>query len=134
MQSNVLKIIRTTCVIFLFGLFVKCNKKSDFENQITIKLNSIDSETKQRRENKFDTIKVNITRPGSFTYRYVKIAEYITNSGGSVKIKVDSTEEYRFSIRGPYVYGTANFTDAFTKEKLKDGQEVNIEVFPIGNK
>lgn len=134
MQSNDPKIKRTICAISLLVLFANCNKKSDFENQITIKINSIDSKTKEYRVNKFDTIEVRKTKFGILTQRYVKVAEYVTNSEGSVKIKVDSTEEYRFLIRGPYVYGTANFTDTFTNEKLKDGQEINMEIFSIENR
>ena len=134
MQSNFLKIKRTTFVILLLVLFATCNKKSDFENQITIELNSIDSKTKQHRVNKFDTIEVSKTKFGVFTQRFIKVEEYVTNSEGLVKIKVDSTQEYSFSIRGPYIYGSANFAEAYTKERLKDGQEVNIEVFSTENR
>jgi len=134
MQSNVLKIKRTIFAILLLVLFTTCNKKSDFKYQITIELNCIDSKTKQHRVNKFDTIEVRKTKFNIFTQRYVKVEEYVTNSEGSVKIKVDSTQEYRFLIRGPYVYGTANFTEAFTKERLKDGQKVNIEAISIENR
>lgn len=134
MLSNVIKIKSATFSILLLVLFATCNKKSDFENQITIELNSIDGKTKQNRVNKFDTIEVRKTKFGIFSHRYVKVEEYVTNSEGSVKIKVDSTQEYRFLIRGPYIYGSANFTKAFTKEKLKDGQEVNLEVISLENR
>ena len=133
MQSNALKLKRIISTVFLLILFVTCNKKTDFENQITIKLNCIDIKTKEYRVNKFDTIEVSKATFGIFTQRFIKVEEYVTNSEGSVKIKIDSTQEYSFSIRGPYIYGSANFAEAYTKERLKDGQEVNIEVRTFKN-
>lgn len=112
-------------------MLVSSCTKNNLDNQITIKINSIDGKTKQPRVNKFDTIDVRITKFGFPTRKYVKIAEYITNSTGSVEIKVDSIEEYRFIIRGTNIYGSANFTKGFSKEKLKEAQEVNIEVISL---
>jgi hypothetical protein len=128
MLSNVIKIKSATFAILLLVVFETCNQKSDFKNQITIKLNSIDSKTKQLRINKFDTIEVSKSKFGLFARRYVKVAEYVTNPNGSVKIKLDSTERYCFSIRAPYHYGTEYFTEDFTKEILKDGSIINLEV------
>ena len=128
MQLDILKMKTITCISVITLLIFSCTKKTNLENQITIKINSIDSKTKQLRVNKFDVIEVRITEFGFPMQKYVKVAEYKTDSNGSVKIKVDSTEEYIFMIGGPNIYGSAEFTEAFTKEKLKDGQEVNIEV------
>jgi len=134
MQSIILKIKRTSFAIILLVLFASCNKKNDFENQITITIISVDKESKQRRVNKFDTIEVRKKKLAIFTHRYVKVEEYVTNAEGLIKIKVDSTQEYSFLIRGPFLYGSANFAEAYTKERLKDGQVVNIEVISTKNR
>ena len=125
-----------TILCFFVGalLICSCTNKTNSENQITIKINSIDVKTKQLRVNMFDTVDVRMTKFGFPTQKYVKVAEYITDSTGSVEIKCDSNEEYRFMISGANIYGSANFTKAFSKEKLKDGQEVNIEVISLDNR
>jgi hypothetical protein len=133
MQLDILKIKKLTFTILLLILFTFCEKKSNLENQITVKINSIDGITKKSRVNIFDTIDVRVTKYGIPMQKYVKIAEYITDSSGSVKIKIDPTKEYRFIIGGKYIYGSANFTEAFTKEKLKNEQEINIEVISTDN-
>lgn len=122
------------CISVVAMLISSCTNKTNSENQITIKINSIDVKTKQLRVNMFDTLDVRMTKSGFPTQKYVKVAEYITDSTGSVEIKCDSNEEYRFMISGPNVYGSANFTKPFTKEKLKDGQVVNIEVVTLDNR
>lgn len=135
MQLNTLKVKIIVCISIMAFLISSCTKKPDLENQITIKINSIDSKTKQPRVNTFDTIDVRIKKFGFLTQRFVKVGEYATDSIGSVKIKIDSTEEYIFMLSsGKNIYGSAEFTEAFTKEKLKDGQEVDIEVFSIENR
>lgn len=128
MQSNILKTKIVVCISIMFFLISSCNKKNDLENQITIKINSIDSKTKKPRVNAFDTIEVRMRCVGYLMKTFKKVGEYTTDSTGSVKIKLDSTEQYIFLLRGPNIYGSAEFTEAFTKERLKDGQEVNIEV------
>lgn len=128
--------INKTLVLFSisFFLFFNCINKSSIENQIKIKINSIDNKTKKPRVNKFDNIEVRVTEFGFPTKKFVKIAEYTTDSTGSVVFNVDSEEEYRFLISGPNIYGSSSFTTAFTKDKLKDGQEVNIEVISLDNR
>lgn len=134
MQSDVLK-TRTMVFIFKIALLISSfTKNNNLENQITVKINSIDNETKQPRVKMFETIDVRISEFVFPMRKYVKVAEYITDSTGSVKIKIDSAEEYRFMISRPNVYGSANFIEAFSKEKLKDGQEVNIEVIFLENR
>ncbi len=118
-------------MIFLIS---SCKNENDLENQITIKINSIDSKTKQRRVNMFDTIDVRMAKFGFPMRRFVKVAEYIIDSTGSVKIKIDSTKGYSFFLSGLNVYGSENFDEAFTKEKLKNGQEVNIEAISFENR
>jgi hypothetical protein len=122
------------CISVVAMLISSCTNKGNLHNQITIKINSIDSKTKQRRVNMFDPIDVRMTKFGILTQEYIKVAEYIMDSTGSVEIKVDSNEEYRFMISGANIYGSSNFTKAFSKEKLKDGQEVNIEVISLDNR
>jgi hypothetical protein len=133
MQSNILKIKIVLYISTLFFLISSCSKKSDLENQITIKINSINSETKKPRVNAFDTIEVRMQGIGYLMKTFKKVREYTTDSTGSVKIKLDSTEKYIFIVKGTNIYGSAGFTGAFTKETLKDGQEVNIEVISLEN-
>lgn len=94
-----------TILCFLVGalLICSCTNKTYSENQITLKINSIDVKTKQLRVNMFDTLDVRMTKFGFPIQKYVKVAEYITDSTGSVEIKCDSNEEYRFMISGPNV-------------------------------
>ena len=127
--------MKTILCFFVAALLIfGCTKNTNSENQITIKINSIDAITKRLRVNMFDTIDFRMTKFGFPTQKYVNVAEYITDSTGSVYIKVDLNEEYRFMISGTNGYGSANFTKAFSKEKLKDGQEVNIEVISLDNR
>ena len=124
MQS---KIHKTKIILFISALALStsnCNKKSENENQITIKINSIDEESKKRRVNMFDTLEVSKERPGLFTKRFTTERMYITDSMGSVKIKIDPTKIYDFSVSGLNVLGGDMYYPGF----LKDGQEVNIEV------
>lgn len=124
MQSKILKIK----IVLYFIMILSCSRKTNLDDKITIKINSIDKETKRPRVNTFDVVEVRVESFGYLMKTYEKIDEYTTDSAGSVKIEIDGSKQYRFMISGPNGYGTANFTDAFTKEKLKEGQEVNIEV------
>ena len=134
MKSNILNTKILVCISVLIFLISSCKNENDLENQITIKINSIDSKTKQRRVNMFDTIDVRMAKFGFPMRRFVKVAEYIIDSTGSVKIKIDSTKGYSFFLSGLNVYGSENFDEAFTKEKLKNGQEVNIEAISFENR
>ncbi len=114
---------------------LNCNNNNSFKNSITIKINSIDKNTKQQRLNMFDTIEVRKEYFGYLKKTYKIVGKHVLNSKGSIKIKIDSTQGYRFFINGvDGAYGTENFTKGFTKEKLKDGQEINIEVFSLENR
>jgi hypothetical protein len=134
MQSIVVNAKKITLVFAFFLFNLSCAKKTNLKNQITIKIFSIDSETKQARVNKFDTIDVRMRGIGFLTQSFDKVGEYVTDSSGSVEIKLDSTEEYRFIIDGSNIHGSESFTEAFSKERLKDGQEVNIEVISRKNR
>lgn len=128
-----LKIHRTIKLIFFYNviiLILSCGNKNNSENQITIIINSIDNKTKQHRVNMFDTIDVRIAEFGFPKKKYVKIAEYITDSKGSVRVKLDSNEEYHFILGGSYIYGAEEFSSG----ELKDGQEINIEVISLENR
>ncbi len=131
MISNVLGAIKLICVFISALLFFNCNKKSD---SITITIHSIDSKTKLPRLKTFDTIEVRKEGFGFIKKTFKKVAEYTTDSTGSVKIMLDGTEGYNFMLRGPNIYGSAKFSEAFTKEKLKDGQEVSIEVISLDDR
>ncbi|WP_147298249.1 hypothetical protein [Flavobacterium aquicola] len=124
-----MKIVISISIIAL--LISNCGRKTDLENQITITITSVDSKTKQRRINTFDTIEVRKEGMGYLMRTYPKVGEYITDSMGSVKIKIDSTDGYRFMLNKKGFYGSESFAEPFTKEKLKDGQEINIEAISL---
>lgn len=131
MQSDIFKMKVIICFSVVTLLTFSCTKKTGvLENQITIKLNSIDYETKQPRINIFDTIDVRIAKFGFPMRKFVKVSEYITDSTGSVKVKLDQNEEYHFILGGKKIYGATEFS----KGELKDGQEVNIEVISTENR
>lgn len=134
MQSKTLKKKIVLYISIVFFLILSCNKKNSLENQITIKINSIDHESRKVRVNIFDTIEVSVQENGYLMKSFNKVGEYVTDSSGSIKIKIDSTKGYKFMLHGPNVYGSANFSEAFTKETLKNGQEVNIEVISLENR
>ncbi len=123
MQSNILK---TTIGLVALLLISSCSNKNELKNQITIEINSIDSETKQARVNMFDSVIVRKEGIGYLMKTFETVGEYVTDSTGSVKIKIDRTEKYQISLYGFHAYGG----DYFDKEELKDGQELNIEVVP----
>jgi len=129
MQIKILKMKIVLCIIMAL-LLSNCTKKSDLENQITIKINLIDSKTKEPRADVFDTIDVRMQGIGYLMKTFNKVGEYVTDSTGSVKIKVDRTEEYYFIVEEPNIYGSIDFT----KGELKNDQEVNIEVMSLENR
>ncbi|REC48047.1 hypothetical protein DRF67_09155 [Chryseobacterium pennipullorum] len=114
--------------LFLF-LILSCSKRDDSKNQITIKITSIDSKTKQHRINKHDTIVIRKEGVGYLMKTFNKVGEYITDSTGSATIKIDSTKIYDISVLGTDVLGG----DLYYPGHLKEGQEVNIEVMPLEN-
>jgi hypothetical protein len=130
MQSNTLN-IKNVIFIFLIIMFItNCKGKDDLEGQITIKINSIDRDTKQHRINAFDTIEVRKEGIGYLMKTFDKVGQYVTDSKGSVKIKIDKMEKYMFLLSRRNYFGSETFEGEF----LKNGQEVNIEVFPIENR
>lgn len=130
MQSRILK-LEIFVFASLLSLFISnCNMKDDLKNQITITINSVDKETKQRRVNKFDTVIVRKEGIGYFMKTFDKVGQYVTDSMGSVKIKIDPSKICDFSVSGLNVLGG----DMYNPGYLKDGQEINIEVVSIRNK
>ncbi len=130
MRSRILKL---EIVVFasLFSLLISnCNMKDDSKNQITITINSVDKETKQRRVNKFDTVVVRKEGIGYLMKTFDKVGQYVTDSTGSVKIRIDSSKICDISVSGLNVLGG----DMYNPGYLKDGQEVNIEVISIENR
>ena len=93
-------------------------------------MSSVDSKTKQLRVNTFDTIEIRIKKIGFPTWRFVNVGECLTDSSGSVKIKIDRTEEYTFLLKKRNYFGS----ETFAGESLKNGQEINMEVFSLVNR
>ncbi|WP_394675156.1 hypothetical protein [uncultured Chryseobacterium sp.] len=129
-----LGILRTKIILpLLLLLLLDCNRKNDLNNPITITIKVIDSKTKQSRINKFDTIEVRKEGLGYLGKTFDKVGEYITDSTGIVQITIIPKEGYRFMASGQNVYGSANFTKAFTKKILRNNEQVIIEVTSINN-
>ena len=125
MSTNNIKKIIVLCILFIpLTIVIICNKKTDLENQITITLRSIDSETKQPRPK--DTVEIEMGKWGIPMRRYVKVGQYITDSLGLVKINLDRSERYRFNLYGSHVSSFAEFAE----DELKNGQKITIEVVP----
>jgi hypothetical protein len=125
MQSRILKISTLLCALAVGILISSCERKSDPKNQITIIINSVDGNTKENRVNMFDTIEVRVERFGFPKKKYVKVAEYTTDSAGAVSVKLDRNEAYLFMLGGKSKFFGSR---GFSKGDLKDGQEVNLEV------
>lgn len=130
MQSRILKLEIVLFTSLLSLLISNCNMKDDLKNQITVTINSVDKETKQRRVNKFDTVVLRKEGIGYLMKTFDKVGQYVTDSTGSVKIRIDSSKICDISVSGLNVLGG----DMYNPGYLKDGQEINIEVVPIGNK
>jgi hypothetical protein len=127
MQLNIRKTKIVVCISVLALLISNCNRKTDSENQITIKINSIDSKTKQRRVSFFDTIEVRKERFGYLTKTFPVEKKYVMDSKGSVKIKIDTTKLYKIFVLGFKAFGS----EMYYPGHLKDGQEINIEVISL---
>ena len=56
--SNKIMKKKIICISVVAMLISSCTNKTNSENQITIKINSIDVKTKQLRVNMFDTLDV----------------------------------------------------------------------------
>jgi hypothetical protein len=110
-------------------LLLSCDKKTDLEKQITIKVNSVDKETKQPRVNMFDTVIIKEEGNGYLTKAFYKVGEYTTDPAGVVKIKIDPSRINDISVSGLNIYGG----DMYYPGHLKDGQEINLEVRSLNN-
>ena len=130
MRSTILKIKAIVIVSLLALLISNWKGESDLENQITITIHSIDKETKKPRVNLFDIVVVRKEGFGFPKAVYKKIGEYVTDSTGSVKVKIDSSKRCIISVKGLNVLGLEEFYPGH----LKNGQEVNIEVFSTKNR
>ncbi len=130
MQPNILNTKILVSISVMVFLITSCKNKNDLENQITIKINSIDSKTKQLRVNFFDTVEVRKEGFGFIKKTFPVEKIYIMDSMGSVKIKIDTTKIYDISVSGLEVLGG----DMYFPGHLKEGQEVNIEVRSYENR
>jgi len=110
-------------------LLLSCNKKTDLDKQITIKVNLVDQETKQSRVNMFDTVLIKEERNGYLTKTFSQVGEYTTDSTGVVKVKIDPSRICDISVSGLNIYGG----DMYYPGHLKDGQVINIEVRSLNN-
>ena len=111
-------------MVTLSFLLTSCNKKSELDNQITITINSVDKNTKKRRINLFDTIEVRKENFGFLKKNFTVDKQYVTDSMGAIKIKLDKSKIYEVSVLGLNKRGGDMYYPGF----LKDGQELNIEV------
>lgn len=129
MQSKILKIKNIMFISLTLILILSCKENNDLENQITIKVTSINKDTKNTRVNLFDTIVVRKEGFG-FIKTFDKIGEFVTDSMGSFNIKIDKTQDYMFLLKRRNYFGS----EIFVGESLKNNQMVNIEVFSIENR
>ncbi|WP_290840263.1 hypothetical protein [Flavobacterium sp.] len=128
-----MKLFKTQIIfgISIIVLFLSnCDRKPNSEDRITITVNSIERETEKPRKNAFDTIELRIESFGFPKKEFPMIAQYITDSLGSVKIKIDRTEKYILILRAPYIYGGEDLIG----EELKDGQTVTIDAIHLDKK
>jgi len=105
-------------------LFVNCTWKGNLNNKITIKINSIDEKSKQRRKNMFDTVEVRKEGFGYLMKTFKVVGVYRTDSTGSVKINIDSTKINQIFVSGLHEYGSEMYYPGY----LKNNQQVDIEV------
>ena len=129
MQSKIHRIKSALFIFFILSLISNCKGKSELENQITVKINSIDRKTKENRINVFDTIEIRKEGVGYLMKTFDKVGEFVTDSSGSFKIKIDKTNNYLFLLKRRNYVGS----ETVIGESLKNNQEVSIEVFPIGD-
>ena len=122
-----MKIVSSISLLAL--LLLSCDKKTDLENQIIIKVNSVDQQTKQPRVNMFDTVIIKEEGNGYLTKTFSKVGEYTTDSTGVVKVKIDPSRICDISVSGLNIYGG----DMYYPGHLKDGQVINIEVRSLNN-
>jgi hypothetical protein len=130
MQSKIHKFQVVIYFCSLLFLSIKCNEKTNLEKYISITINSIDKKTKQRRINLFDLVTIRKEEFGLFKKTFKKVGEYVMDSSGSVRIKIDPNKICDISVTGSNVLGG----DMFYPGYLKDGQVVNIEVFSINER
>jgi len=122
-----MKIVSSISLLAL--LLLSCDKKTDLESQIIIKVNSVDQQTKQLRVNMFDTVIIKEEGNGYLTKTFSKVGEYTTESTGVVKVKIDPSRICDISVSGLNIYGG----DMYYPGHLKDGQVINIEVKTLNN-
>lgn len=119
---NIRKTIAGCLIISSLGCTNYENKKL-----IDVKINSVDRGSGKMRTNMFDTIEIRRERKGYLMKTFNEFGEYVTDSTGSVILKIDSTKITDISVSGENVLGGMIFYPG----DLKDGDEVNIEVFLI---
>lgn len=132
MRLNILK-IRIIINVLIVYTFFSCKEKNDLESQITIKMTTIDYKTKQPRTGTFDTVEIMKEKARYLMKNFTKIEECVTDSTGSFKVKINPDTGYKFILRKKGFYGSESFGRSFSKEQLKDGQEINIQVMHLEN-
>lgn len=114
--------------LFFCLILLGC-EKSDLKNNITISLKVINYETKTISKN--DTVEVRSGKWGMPVKRYIKVAEYITDSSGFVKINLKKDEEYKFTVYSGYGSKFSVGSEYFPEGSLKNNQQVVIAINPF---
>src|SRR4051812_28834766 len=99
MRSSTRKLKSSLLTIIIGIIILSCNRSSNLENEITIKINSVNLKDKRPRINIFDTIEIRKEGVGYLMRTFDKVGEFTTDSTGSAKIKIDKTEDYKILLR-----------------------------------
>lgn len=109
--------------LLLVLLSSNCKNNSSLDNKINVTIKSKDSKTKKVRKNKSDTIQIRMVKFGFLKKNFVTVGEYVTDSLGTVKVKLNPTEKYHISLYGKNVFGWADFNE----NVLEDGQTIILK-------
>lgn len=116
------KLHNYTCLC-LSVLFFNCSTKED----ISVTICSIDENTNLNRINKFDSVLVMVEDKGFLTKTFKEVGKYVTDSLGSVTIKIDNSKIYDFSIFSKDKYGA----DMYPADYFKNLDTVKIKINSI---
>ncbi|WPO83556.1 hypothetical protein SD427_04260 [Chryseobacterium sp. JJR-5R] len=113
--------------IFFCFLLIGCSS-SENNDQIKVTIKVIDSETRQPRVN--DTVTIRQAKWG-IPRRYVEVGQYVTDSLGSVTLRINKVNRYSFETDGPnFAFGS----DEYGEGELKNNQQIVIKVVPPDKK
>lgn len=113
--------------IFFCFLLIGCSS-SENNDQIKVTVKVIDSETRQPRVN--DTVTIRQAKWG-IPRRYVEVGQYVTDSLGSITLRINKVNRYSFETDGPnFAFGS----DEYGEGELKNNQQIVIKVVPPDKK